>query len=553
MLTEVYGYTQADADAFTYEISDDGDLWTVRFYQNPEWVYEMTVRKSDRQWQDMQTPFTTLYGLKASENSVRYILNAIADNGWFDNWNAQSRAALGAALAWCDDIRVTDSLERGLASEDYTPAQALEDFFLSCYGEEAEWSSAVSQWRDAAFASFRLTRAETTFSVPQGIACRVETGLIGSDEIQICEYVGVVPDALAEAFSNPNLGSWMCLAGAYETSKPKSDAGSPAGTGLAAFGNGDRRLLVRLYLDADTKVWHTVPVGEAALLSGRDLYITYNSDKRRFTLHYPVSDTEEECFQCKLTEYYTTADTTATVCELVEYRHTDLTANTSLVIDSGTGTAYTGWYTVTATKNGAGTQKQYLALAPSILEYIDADAFPKTEEACARAEAESAVIPQGYGVTQYIHLREKTSSHSKDLGTYVRGTLVEVLDTLPGTAFPWYHVRIGNAEGYMSSNYVEYSDNMKSLPAYIAPCMAQAKGSTALKDQMNVFSQTVTDLPEGALVRVLAVCGNWLHVSVPASADDWLMQPGEVCGYVKANAVVQATTALQLKWLSAQQ
>ena len=552
MLTEVYGYTQDEADAFTYDMSDGGSLWNLRFYQNPDWVYTMTARKSDLQWQDAQTPFVTQYERKASENSVRYILRAVADNGWFTDWNAQSKAELTAALAWCDVIRVADSLERGLASEDYTPAQALQDFFRSCYGEEAQWSPAVSQWRDAAFASFGLMREETVFSIPRGITERTETGLMKDDEIRICEYAGVVPDALAEAFSNPRLGSWRCLAGAYEISQSKSGAGAPAGTGLAAFANGDSRLLVRLYLDADTKVWHTVPVGETALLSGRDLYITYSGADRRFTLHYPVSDTEEESFLCRLAVYYATADTTATVCELVEYRHTDLAQNASLVIDSGFGSAYSGWYTVTATKNGTSTQKQYLALVPGILEYVDADAFPRTAEACEQAVRESAVIPQGYGLTQTLHLREKTSSHSKDLGLYLRGTLVEVLDTLPGTAYPWYRVRIGNAEGYMSSNYVDYHDGMKSLPTGIAPCLGKTKGGTALKNQMSGLSQTVADLPEGTLVRVLAECGNWLHVSVPANADDWLMQPGEVCGYLKSGAITQGVTAQQIDWALAE-
>ena len=82
-----------------------------------------------------------------------------------------------------------------------------------------------------------------------------------------------------------------------------------------------------------------------------------------------------------------------------------------------------------------------------------------------------------------------------------------------------------------------------------APYYAKLKGNTALKEKTNGFSGTVENLPKGTVVRVLAECGNWLHVSVPENESDWLMQPDEVSGYVKKNAVVLGVSALQLSWL----
>ena len=267
------------------------------------------------------------------------------------------------------------------------------------------------------------------------------------------------------------------------------------------------------------------------------------------TICYPISDTEQESFQCGIRFLMTAGNDKKPICELLEYRYTNLAGNENFVVDSGTNGAYTGWYSVTTIKDGKQTVAQYPALAPSYMEYIDASAFPRTGEACKTAAAESPAIPEGYGLSMYVHLRADTSSHSTDLGTYLRGTLVEILDTLPGTAFPWYKVRVGNVEGYMSSNYVEYFDNLRSMPINAAPCYAKLRGNTALKEKTNGFSGTVADLPKGAVVRVLADAGNWLHVSIPNCENNWRMQPDEVAGYVKKNAVVMGFSTLQLDWL----
>jgi hypothetical protein len=148
LLTEVYGYTQEEAEAFTYEITEHDEVWAVVFYNHPDWIYKTGIRKDDMGLTGYRTPFTTLYSAKASENSVRYVLRAIEENGWFSNWNADSKAAFGELIAWCGDITMNDSMERGLTADDYTPAQAVEDLFLSCYGDTALWSDEVSQWLD---------------------------------------------------------------------------------------------------------------------------------------------------------------------------------------------------------------------------------------------------------------------------------------------------------------------------------------------------------------------------------------------------------------------
>ncbi len=170
LLTEVYGYTQEEADSFTYNISDEDKLWLVRFYQSTSWVYEAKILKSDLSFSSYKTPFGTSSVSKASENSVRALLHEMEENDWFSKWNADSKQALGETLAQYSDIHINNSMDRGLQTDGYTPAQALEDFFLSCYGERAYWSpKTLVAWRNATFEAFGLDGNVPFAIMQQGI------------------------------------------------------------------------------------------------------------------------------------------------------------------------------------------------------------------------------------------------------------------------------------------------------------------------------------------------------------------------------------------------
>ena len=548
LLTEVYGYTQEEADGFTFDISDEDGAWAVRFYQNPAWVYQAEIAKADRSFISYQTPFSTLHYNKASENSVRYMLREMKSGAWFADWSVNGKKALGEALDAFGDIRINIALERGLQTVDYTPAQALDDFFLSCYGHTAQRSPETVAWRDAVFAEFGLTRETTEPSMPHGIT-EYTVYDMGVDGSTICEFYGTVPDTLAQAFSHPALQGWVCLAGAYQARNKAAAGDMPSGAGLAAFGRGEKRLLVMLLQDNATLAWNVLPVGETALYLNRDLYIRYSGSAGRFDIVYPVSDTEIECFSCRLVAQSSLL-AYPKVCELKQYYRVNESGYSMTVVDSETNRSVLGWYHVVTTQNGEKEEALYPALAPVLMEYIDVSEFPTTDAACREAAKASPVIPEGYGFSSGVHLRAKTSSHSKDLGKYQPGTLVQVLDIQPGTNFPWYHVRVGVAEGYMSGNGVAYQENQPGTIRHVVLSVGKLKNDTALKQSTGIFASTVAELPAGTLVRVLADQGNWLHVSVPPAEFGWLMQPGETDGYIKKNAVVLGTTPMQLEWLT---
>ena len=107
------------------------------------------------------------------------------------------------------------------------------------------------------------------------------------------------------------------------------------------------RLLVLLLQDADTLAWQVKPIGKAALLPDRELYITYDSgNKPLYPITIPMSSTRRGVL-------YVQADEDelfgmpggGIVCELTEYAGDRPGYERNVVIDSGTATtAYPGWY-----------------------------------------------------------------------------------------------------------------------------------------------------------------------------------------------------------------
>ncbi len=369
------------------------------------------------------------------------------------------------------------------------------------------------------------------------------------DKTTICEFAGMVPESLTQAFSHPKLEGWVCLAGAYQARSKSVAADMPPGKGLAAFGKGEERLLVMLVQDNATLGWSAFLVSETALYKNRDLFIRYGGNTGKFEIVYPISDTETEYFGCRVVMMSRLLEHPY-VCELYQYCHINNGDNTMFIVDARPNIGILSWYHTSTVQNGSKNEVLYPALNSGLMEYINVSDFPTTEEACREAAAASQSIPDGYGITASVHLRKDTSSHSQDLGMYMPGTLVEILDILPGTSAPWYHVRIGVAEGYMSGNYVSYKEDQPGTIFHAVLRVGRLKNDTQLKQGTGLLDAAVVKLPAGSLVRVLADGGNWLHVSVPGDENSWFMQQGETNGFIKKSAVDQATVPLQLDWLT---
>ena len=563
-LTEVYGYLVEETKDFSFSVTESDTQWEVTFYPNahPDWVYTSVIAKRDNLHIGGSTPFHVEgYIAYPGEGSIRAGLHAARENHWFTDLSPVNRAAF---LGWMEQwgIPVNDALRQGLTNGSATPPQLISEYFRSCYGDPANWPQALLEWRDEVLAFYSFTMADVqsagiqTVPVPEtkyvpGIRQYQSQSPSGRRQITVTEFAGEVPGDLSQALSHPKLAGYTCICGAYIQSEP-TDNPNEYETGLLALQKGDERLLVCLRRAAGTSDWAVTPVGGKALLPTGDVYITYAETDGLYEITYPLPDTETQQFRVRMMHYANIGP----LCALEEYRRTDTATGERITIaaaDSREVAADDGeWYHVTTTNaDGKTITEQIHALAAPYLDYIDADAFPKTAEACRAATGYT--LPDGYAVACNVHLRAKTSSHSADLGIYHYGTLMEVLGTEPGNPFQWYHVRIGSAEGYMAAIYVDYPGSecvMKPLQKFPPLPVAKTVKEIQLKQGTSLFAAAVTSLPAGAKMHVLAENGGWLHVMVPRNGNPgWLMDIHGTDGYVKAKDLVTAATSQQLDWM----
>lgn len=557
LLTEVFGYTQEEADAFKFTATETDTEFKVDFSprEHPEWIYTGTFSKADGKFTGSSTPFHTNYSKFPGENGIRDTLRSAEKNRWFAQWNDASKAAFSDMMQK-SGITPVYALQAGLKDLNYTAAQAVDDYFVSCYGEKYNWPPAVYQWRDAVLSANSLTLVPAAFDISsrRGIHSRSVEDRGTAWTFTATEFLGEVPTELAQAFSHPRLEGWTSLCGALLTVDKSEKKTQPVERGLAAFAMGEERLLVALYRKSPTDAWSIAPVGGNALLKSRDFFITYDGQKHLFIIEYPISGFESESFGCELL-FMGGADYTQPMCKFNGYRRTNRETGSGVIIDSEGGQMQAGaaWYHIISYQPGSTAKEEIVpAIFPGYLDFIDAAQFPKSAEECKKAAAQSFTLPEGYGITSGVHLRAQASSHSADLGMYEPGTLVKVLETLPGSEYPWYHVRAGLAEGYMSGSYVTYgsSASLADALAVSKPLhVAKAIKACALKKGTGWLDGSVMDLDAGTKMHVIAVVGDWLHVVIPQGEPGWMMDINGTDGYVKASDVLQAATSMQLDWM----
>ena len=135
-LTEVLGYTAEEAEAFVFERREGGE---VAFWHpdHPDWVYTVFIDRKTGQISGT-TPFDTGYARYRGENTVRELMRAVREKGWFAAWDRDAREEM-LALLNKENIRISTEL---LFAE--SAGSAAHGFFESCYGPEFGWTEALS-------------------------------------------------------------------------------------------------------------------------------------------------------------------------------------------------------------------------------------------------------------------------------------------------------------------------------------------------------------------------------------------------------------------------
>lgn len=553
LLTEVYGYTAEEADNFAFRCEEADGQWMMTFAPkaHPGWQYTAAFSAQTGAFISGETPFgVSAFSYYPGEATVRDGLRAAREKGWF---TAKDEAAAADFAQWLEqwNVRPNAALQGWLYGDGVTAAQAVDGYFTSCYGEEYQWPAALKEWRDEELAAYGFTLEAPKAPAQGSRVYLARSRRLGDLPLTVTEFSTQAPEIVAPALAVPQLEGWRCLCGVY-VAMDRQAAGTRfedwPDRGLIAFEKDGQRLLTAVMRTAEGES-QLYPIGDKALLTDRELTMTFDAQSELFKLVYPLSATERESFAVTLLS----GQYGGVLCRLENYTHVNDQTNEALLISrqSQNHGGEESWYYVNAYQNGvAAAERVYLRNAPPYLNFIDADHFPKTAEAC---EAETGfTLPEDYGVACDVHLRAKTSSHSKDLGMYRMGVLVQVLGTEPGSPYTWYHVRVGSAEGYMSGIYVDYPGaecGMKPLSQFEPLTVGKTKKAVALKKGTGWFDGTIMQLSAGTKLHVMADTGGWLHVMIPTGDIGWMMDINGTDGYVRAGDVALGATALQLDWM----
>lgn len=528
-LTEVLGYTAEEAENFEFE---DNGIDTVRFWpkDHPDWVYTLFYDSYGSTGGD--TPFyKEKYLPYPGESAVNEMLRRAREGNWWADWNDDARAAYKQTnidLGLSNNENMLDAIQNPYA----TGADALQAFLMRCYGPEYQWTPALVSLRDEILQQNGLTLTEEK-KPEAGIKAWQVQEMTGAT-VTRTNFYQEVPEQLKEAFSQPRLAGWTCLCGALWQSDGqfKDHPRTPYGLGLAAFEKDGKRLLV--ILDNDRDQWTVIPVGDNALYTDCDLAI--RSTYEGFSIDYTLSDTETARFQVIITNKDGGG---RAYCQIMQYERVEKGGDALRIKqelwDPWTAKLYRGGKLITT-----------CVKPQQVIPYLgamDIREFPATMAAFEADQPE--LIPAGYGMTVGVHLRAKTSSRSKDLGTFLPGALIPILEELPGDPNPWYRTEVGSLKGYVSSNYVRTGNDYFLQPQAVA----KAKKAVALKKGTGLLDGTVTELPEGAKMHLVLESGDWYYVCVPRGEMGCFMDPEGTYGWLKKEDVITAGMVCQLDWV----
>lgn len=543
-LTEVRGYTVEEAEQFVFEQSQQDGIAVVRYWhpECPDWVYSIQFSLTNGQILTNDSPFHSDYQGYPGENSVRCIITLLQKQGLLENWNKQAREAFRALLEQ-DGLTPNAELDKGLLSATYTPQQALKDFFSTCYGAEEQWPVAVGEWYQWLLETYQLTEPQQSAANEGVTRYRSST----DRAFVLSEFTDAVPPELAEVFRHPMLEGWQVLSGAMVVYEDRS---LDENYGLVAFGCGEKRLLCALRQGKKDDTWEILPASETLLPDGCMPVI---SRKKALS----EMGGREYVIRFEQLNMAGVEDVTLVMQIVISREGHYVRLKECSFFDATQGIHYqaqlfNGECTVHMTDRATG---RYDTSIRGNCFYTDLAMALRLDSVLAGIvkpeKADGLVLPAGSIMTGSVHLRKESSSHSKDLGMLSNGTIALNLGTETGDPFPWYHVRIGGLEGYVSSVYAsETPGNLLTTPTAVA----MAREELFLRRQSSWFAAKTAAVEKGTTMHIVLEYKGWYYVCVPEEqpAGLWMDSDGTF-GFVRANQVDVGNSATELAWRVGQQ
>ncbi len=523
MLTEVYGFTQEEAENLEVTAEGSGTDWHAgaRDPLAPDMVYicECTENPHDMEYFMVSghryVVKSPLYGLpmriRTGEGNVREGLRLALKNGWFTSCSGPNRAEL---RDWIENHCGLSYLNQAaLEKEDVASMDAVHLFFEACFGERWGWNQALKSWEKAVMLS--CGTPETYPFLPEiGIEAQVNR-LAGKSTERVLMFQNAWPDEGAGGLEKvEELKDKQPVCGAVKLGKLYSRA-------LIVVEDQGKRVLVRCGRNRTEENWEVCPCGSACLIQQGSMDIVPLS---MGDFEVRMADGDGKQIHIVLTLWGATTDG----CNLQEVRMLDEDGEKVRIFRSSLS-AYAGGAFL--------PDESGPCHMPTLVEYLDLDRFPEE-----RAEGQDT--GRYRRTIGEVHFRRDHSSHSADLGTLSAGAVFEILGTEPGTESEWYQAKIGNLTGWVSGNYTREMDASGTMPA------AAGGKSVTMYENTGIFPGRIGEIAPGEIVWVFLRRGGWLYVMKPGEDTPEPENMEGTFGWVREKDVKIAASPAGLVWVA---
>ncbi len=110
-----------------------------------------------------------------------------------------------------------------------------------------------------------------------------------------------------------------------------------------------------------------------------------------------------------------------------------------------------------------------------------------------------------------LNLRTQPRSGAPSLGKYYNGVQVDVYEAIPGG---WSRVNVGGLDGYMQSQYLDFSGRTPSAIPVMRVYNPGSAGNLHLRAGKTTASRSLGLYPNGSEVLLIGFDGTWAHVIV---------------------------------------
>ena len=346
------------------------------------------------------------------------------------------------------------------------------------------------------------------------------------------------PEEVLDALARAGFGGWRVLDGVQLTSVSLRDSSRWENQSLLlAVESGEERLLLwgrRIKTQDRWPAWTVQPVSDVFLRAGED------ADLRVLPLRQMqdgavIQVLPAVCYGADC--YYVFGG------NLLDYRREESRGTGMEIHFPGNGVAEAKRW-----ENGRVTA-EYRAhfLWPRALEFWNVDAVPRSIAALQRLEAACPFpSPEEFGIAKGGNFRREATGSSESIGEFASAP-VRVLGSRAGKEWPWYHVTVGEMEGWVSFPYLdpEHEETEEDKWAAVQP-VGQTQEEAELRDRPGGAVQRT--LPAGQMMHILLRKNDWLYVAVPQGAVGWTFDPDAAYGWVDAAKIKTYASPLQARY-----